>query len=219
VEREEDWHHRPGTMDMAIVRSLIDELEYGPLGFRGATVVDIGAHIGAFSVLAARGGAARVVAFEPDPASAELCRANVAAHPVVEVRQVALWYRKATIYYGSSSENTGGGSTRGRRMPERFAVPVAAIALDDILSELGGADIVKIDVEGAEYPILLRSRRLTAARMIVGELHWTQRHSPDLVVRTLRAHGFAVKTRAHPANPQQLILFRATRAESAASPP
>ena len=46
-----------------------------------------------------------------------------------------------------------------------------AVALDDVLTELGPVRLMKIDVEGAEYPILLTARGLELVQEIVGEYH------------------------------------------------
>lgn len=44
---------------------------------RGHAVLDIGAHIGAFSRYAVRRGACAVVAYEPEPSNADLFRHNL----------------------------------------------------------------------------------------------------------------------------------------------
>ena len=54
---------------------------------------------------------------------------------------------------------------------------VACVTLDEIFHELGvdHIDLLKLDVEGAEYGVLTRTTRLGDVGAIVGELH------PELV--------------------------------------
>jgi hypothetical protein len=67
--------------------------------------------------------------------------------------------------------NTGGGS-----VVWGLGEPVAKIAFDDVvdLATNGGqrrVRLVKLDCEGAEWPIVLTSRRLHLIDQIVGEFH------------------------------------------------
>lgn len=48
---------------------------------------------------------------------------------------------------------------------------VSAVGLDVILAETGPVRLLKLDVEGAEYPILLTSRGLALVAEIIGEYH------------------------------------------------
>jgi methyltransferase FkbM-like protein len=48
---------------------------------------------------------------------------------------------------------------------------VTRIPFDDIILGAATVDLLKIDAEGSEYPILLTSRTLDRVREIVGEYH------------------------------------------------
>jgi len=72
---ERDCVIREGTWDKSIFDTVMQG-EYGDIDFAGKTVVDIGAHIGGFSILAALGGARRVVAFEAGAENYALLVAN-----------------------------------------------------------------------------------------------------------------------------------------------
>jgi hypothetical protein len=56
-----------------------------------------------------------------------------------------------------------------QEVAETFSAP--AVTLDSIIDELGAIDILKIDVEGAEYEILGGCRQLGSIGCIVGEVH------------------------------------------------
>ncbi|HXH72430.1 MAG TPA: FkbM family methyltransferase [Mariprofundaceae bacterium] len=145
---------------------------------QGGIVVDIGANIGQYSLLAAVrvGPAGRVLAFEPSPPILERLRRHLAINRVdnVEVVPCAVSDVAGTLsYYGpAQAGNLGQGSlvapsdADGTRSHE--ALPVQAVRLDAELAARGidTVDFVKIDVEGHEMAVLrsaepwLRERRI-----------------------------------------------------------
>jgi len=165
------------------------------------TVIDIGCHIGAFSALAAMRGAGKVLAFEANRENFEIARQNLAPFPQCDVQNVAVWRsdlsQSERLLFTPSTDpaNTGGGSVLFERPEEsrrfggyvvapalaapeaRAAVPeiathaIASVALDEILAELPRVRCLKIDVEGAEFPILLTATRLDRVAEIYGEFH------------------------------------------------
>jgi hypothetical protein len=86
---------------------------------------------------------------------------------------------------------------------------VDPIALDDVLTAHGPARVLKLDVEGAEFPILLTSSRLDLVDAVVGEYHeftddamaalspdsvvGTEAYTAHLLFRCLRSAGFQVR--------------------------
>lgn len=176
-----DFLIRAGTWDRSIFETVIAG-EYGNLAFAGKTVVDVGAHIGGFSVLAALRGARRVLAFEASAENHAMLAVNCESFPVVECHHAAVWRSDAgagVLHWRRSSdlENTGGGSViecdsvAGFLLATTEAQEVKGIPFDDIVLGLGTVDLLKIDAEGSEYPILLTSRTLDRVREIVGEYH------------------------------------------------
>jgi|SRR5882757_3747588 len=138
----------------------------------GDVFVDVGANIGYDSLLAAScvGPMGSVVAIEAAPATYDLLCNNIAANDYANIRPVwvavADRFGEATLYeYGPT--NTGATTTMAKRRmfrdgdPERafHGTPVGtatAAPLIEILSpiERVRARIIKIDVEGAEGPIV-----------------------------------------------------------------
>lgn len=172
---------RPDSYDDAILHEVFRG-EYGALDVAGRTVVDIGAHIGAFAILAAREGARRVLAYEPGEENFRLLTINCASLPAIETYRAAAWRSDrddATVDWRASSNarNTGGGavvectSIAGVPVDGTLRRPVRAIAFDDIVERAGTVGLLKIDAEGSEYPILCTSRKLDRVETIVGEYH------------------------------------------------
>ena len=73
----------------------------------GACFYDVGAHIGFYSLLAARlvGQGGHVVAFEPDPANAAVLRENITRNNLgqIEVVPVALWSHCGVVAFRRSA--------------------------------------------------------------------------------------------------------------------
>ena len=124
-------------------------------------VVDIGANIGYYTLLAARRGAA-VVAFEPDPENAALLRKNVRENGFeasVEVVQKAVWDRTGSERLYTSPDNRGDHRLYSSG-DDRESLVCDTVRLDDFF---GSRDtpigLVKIDAQGAEGRVLKGMRR------------------------------------------------------------
>jgi FkbM family methyltransferase len=128
----------------------------------GMTVLDIGANIGLHTVdLAGRvGPRGRVIAFEPNPAVRAELNANVLLNGLknVEVREEALWDRDGdeTFCFPAIGSEAMGGLRRNQTFDVKYEAKVTAARLDTTLSLLGinEVDFIKLDVEGAELPVL-----------------------------------------------------------------
>jgi FkbM family methyltransferase len=124
----------------------------------GATLVDVGAHLGTFT-LAAAALECRVAAFEASATNARLLRTAVAYNGFqdrVDVIQAAaaavsgvLPFREDGVFGEIWPPN---GPTNGARRVQ----PVPAVRIDDVLERLGleAVDVLKMDVEGYELEVL-----------------------------------------------------------------
>lgn len=125
----------------------------------GDVVVDIGANIGYFSLLAATcvGPTGRVLAFEPVPSIADMLTANVRRNDLpIEVHRVVVGEAPGTAeVFRSADTNIGrSGTSGGAGRVSEGTVPVvrAATALDEELWQR--IRFIKIDVEGDERHVL-----------------------------------------------------------------
>jgi FkbM family methyltransferase len=162
-----------GPADLATVGEvLVDDLYEVPGVDDARVIVDLGSHIGTSIVFfRQRHPGAEIHGFEPDPDSFGRLQANVGALEGVTIdpRAVAGGAGEALL---NSSPNSlassliardGGGHT----------VSVRTVGLDAIIEELAleRIDLLKLDVEGAEYDVLANASRLGTVQAIAGELH------------------------------------------------
>jgi FkbM family methyltransferase len=130
----------------------------------GYCFLDVGAHIGSYSLRAAKlvGSNGIVVAVEPHPENALLLRINMMLNGFNNIRVVeaAAWNKKDKLFLYRGAES-GWHSLKGERVGIIPSITVPCIPVDDVVRELGlsRVDLIKIDVEGAEIEVLEGSRR------------------------------------------------------------
>lgn len=148
----------------------------------GGTVVDVGANVGIYSVLAAFqvGPLGRVVSIEPVPSTIELLRGNLHMNAVedrVDVIAAAAGDHMGTTHVGTD----GPAGTRSVLVPGQAPVKVPVVSLDSVLAPFQRIDCIKIDVEGFE-PSVVR-----------GAVETLRRHRPWLLVELGASPGTATK--------------------------
>ena len=120
---------------------------------KGATVLDVGANAGTFTLVAAAlaGPTGRVVAFEPSPKFATIIERNIMHNAIadyVAVKQVALGNVTGTVCLNEAVAD----DTTNYVTSSGTAVPQAT--LDSFTTALPTIDLLKIDAEGSELAIL-----------------------------------------------------------------
>jgi FkbM family methyltransferase len=119
----------------------------------GQQVLDIGAAVGYYTLLAARlvGAAGSVVAFEPHPENLRYLRSHVRQNTLSQVRVLNL-----ALADTSGTARFGGGSGSGTsRLQDSGEFEVEVRRLDDLaVEEVLAPQHLKIDVEGAELAVL-----------------------------------------------------------------
>lgn len=177
----ENPRFRPGSDDDAIWNAVYSDAEYGIGDVTGQTILDVGAHIGSFSALALARGAKHVWAFEPDITGFNCLLHNA---PAARAYPVAVWRsdRPPTLLSldrpnePPEQNPTYGGNSVAYKCCSA-SVPTVGIPLntiiEGILLETGAqqVDLLKLDCEGSEFPILLTCTTLEYVKQIICEWH------------------------------------------------
>jgi FkbM family methyltransferase len=248
---------RDGTLDQAIFNDVVGRNEYRlPERFAARDIViDVGTHIGSFAQAVLARGCENVTGIEPDGANFKIAADFLKPH--IDGGRVRLVRAAAWRSDRNSDElrfdgyhpfpksftgmqgilNTGNGSVIWGR-----GEPVAKVAFDEIVDRATGCGehrvrLLKLDCEGAEWPILLTSQRLGLIDEICGEFHEIggpfleigedrggqrpvfsfanlEKFTIDVLVDFLERAGFAVSWQRHrrPGGaPEGLGLFFAAR--------
>lgn len=160
---------RDHSFDLIIYQQVFEENEYELGDLSDQIILDIGAHIGSFTLKAAAQKAKAVHAFEPHPDNFRMASKNTEEMPNCTVQNLAVGRsdKKQRMKLDASDNqfNHGGSCT-----VTDFGEDVATVSLDALIAELSPT-FIKIDAEGAEYPVLYTCSMLDQVQTIVGEFH------------------------------------------------
>ncbi|HET6575198.1 MAG TPA: FkbM family methyltransferase [Fimbriiglobus sp.] len=171
--------------DFQVLRDTVFDNEYrlASLDARCA-VVDVGAHVGCFALLAWAAGARRIVCVEPDPDNFRLLEENLAELRAAGVDATAIQAAVWAAEQGPARFRAGDQSTVGRVGDDGDEVD--AVTLGYLLGVAGRdktpVGLVKIDIEGGEFGLL--------------------RHTPPEVLA--RAGAYAVEVHPDAGNPGEI---------------
>lgn len=185
-----------GCWEREVLERILASLHLGDL------VLDVGAHVGLYSVLLAKavGQQGCVLAFEPHSENCLQLRSNLALNAITNVRlfQKALGDSsgRVRLYFGEDLLFCKLMRPRGT---ETSFQTVEVLEGDVIVAQerLGVARAVKIDVEGHEYAVLRGLRRTLsepACQFVACEVHPTllpPGTDPSHVMDLLRDLGFS----------------------------
>jgi FkbM family methyltransferase len=168
----------------------------------GDVVVDGGAHIGFFALLASTlvGSAGRVVAFEPSSGTRAILQRNVDLNGRTNITIVpaALGRSAGTAVLAHASAHESGQATVYGTEQSARTETVDVVALDDrIGDDSSRVGLIKMDLEGAELQALHGMRRLIAARRPPIVVEVTDRFlrnaggSAAELYRYLTGHGYS----------------------------
>ena len=161
-------------------------------------VVDIGAHVGSFTLwLAEQYPGLRVMCFEPDPDAFRYLRRNAGNVATLYERAVGAHTGTANLHRPIPA---GAISNLGA-VPAGDSVAVDVVSLEDVRAPLADVALLKVDCEGCEYDLVLETPPTAWARVrrIVLEYHPVSGHEPSALVRRLGTLGLRL-VRAEPKN-------------------
>jgi FkbM family methyltransferase len=199
----------------------------------GDTVIDIGANVGFYTLLAARlvGSSGRVYAFEPEPRNFEILCRNISlnAYSHVTPRRCAVWRRDGQVnLYLSNDRDTGAHTLRARHAMKYFDseeggnfAEVDCVTLDAVLDKSMHVDVIKMDIEGAEAGALegmsrtiRNSQRLKIFTEFYPRAVREMGDSPELFLANLMEYGFSATlidefggggNKVRPARPEEVL--------------
>ena len=201
----------PGPQDIRVLNEIWGDRAYAAPGFMpepGWRILDVGAHKGNFALYAMSEAEATVTCYEPHPRTFKLLSLNLDRFGSGEAVNAGIGSRDGQATLHEIAGNTGQSSLDYDRADVRGTISrtftVDVLALSEAIERAGGEiDLCKIDVEGAEYDILLDSpvEVVKRLRRIVMEL---DPFSPtdasvtrdDLIAHLQRA-GYTVTSRGH----------------------
>jgi len=173
----------------------------------GDIFVDIGAHVGLFTLIGAArvGNTGQVYAFEPVPRNFSTLERNVRRNSIqnVTLNRAAVTNRSGQVSLGLDEEELVEKSTGAFTIGGVYgSLEAPAVSLDAYLELVGESRqlrLVKIDVEGLEPEVLLGAERTLAAMppdAILFEHNATQLrrrgHAADAVVKKLEGHRYVL---------------------------
>jgi FkbM family methyltransferase len=141
--------------------------------FPGAVFIDLGANEGYFTVLGSRlaGVQGSVIAVEPQSRLQTVIQRNLELNGCSNVRvaNVALCARTEQVYLELTPEIMSGGTSLFRST--KYPLPreaVQGLTLENFFRtyQIGGCDLMKVDVEGAEYDIFMAAESLLRSGVI-----------------------------------------------------
>jgi FkbM family methyltransferase len=179
----------------------------------GMTVFDVGANVGELTLLFSRfvGAASVVHAFEPCGQTFErlesVCRA--ASLRNVRLNRLALAEDETSVTMHVYDEEHMSWNTRAARPLDDYGIDLKPLSVEeapattfDLYCERNGiadVDLLKIDVEGAEFQVMLGAQRMLREKRVrcvtfeFGQTTFDMGNSPDHIESYLRGAGYELR--------------------------
>jgi len=192
---------------------------------KGNTVVDVGAHMGRYTITSSKsvGASGLVIAFEAHPYNFRILQHNLKLNKLKNVIALnwAVYSKKSRLKLYLPDEDLGYTmhhslmtnylSTKYNKDIERRYVEVESDTLDNLLKSraITKVDWMKIDVEGAEYEVLKGAKEILSANKpmsILVEVHGKDTYHPT--IELLRSNNFNIEFEKTYDNGEKHVLAR-----------
>ena len=157
LNKKYNIYYRDNNHDFSVIKEVLEDNIYLKNGFtfkNNDVVVDIGAHIGTFSILAAK-KAKLILSFEPEKDNYKMLSLNVKKNRSLNIRT----FNEAVLDKNGEAELNIFEDAPGNNsifIKSRKRQTVKTTSLKEIFDKnnITKCDFLKIDVEGSEYQIL-----------------------------------------------------------------
>ena len=193
-----------GEVPYLLMRGSYDKFESETIRkflLSGMTAIDIGAHIGYFTILMAKivGNTGKVYAFDPEPKNFKLLSENLNLNRVTNVKLVnaALSDKEGRTDLFLDDKNLGNPSFAKENIPSgslSAGIGVHTLTLDSYMDGRK-ADFIKIDVQGAEGLIFSGAKKLLSGNLRILMEFWPYGlrnvgTDPLIMLEKLRSSGY-----------------------------
>ena len=198
---------RPKTCDRRVVGEIFLGNHYNPRGFdikKCDTIIDIGAHIGAFSLYSANlSKPGKVYSFEPTKENYALLLENIRMNNNLQIIPInkAVSDIKGVKEICISQSNTGGHSlisSLDDNFSTRYNIETTTLPIFIKENGINKIDLLKMDCEGSEYDILFNcpDKYLKIITKISMEYHNIDNdHNSNKLKEFLISKGFNVESK------------------------
>ena len=154
-------------------------------------VYDIGANVGFYTLLASSlvGSKGYVYAFEPFPDNVKFLKKHIELNKIknVSIIEAAVGNQNRNVFFKTGDDNFSG------RIDNSGEITVSSISLDSFISENLLPNILKIDVEGEEYNVLLGAKLLLQKTKPIIFLATHSEEQKELCLNYLNNAGYKSK--------------------------
>lgn len=171
---------------------LEESYKFHPGDYLIRTIFDLGANIGLASIyFAIQYPNAAIYAFEPDPQNFSLLKKNTSDFKNIRIFPLAVGAADGSADFYSFPDRGISSSLKARAGGEKIRVETKK--LDTLLAEfhISTLDLLKYDIEGAEYEVLRAFTGIKRVRYMLGEVHTDLIGVPaEEFLNLLRDNGF-----------------------------
>lgn len=162
------------VMDIAVLREVFVDKEYDWCPIQDPKVIiDLGAHFGDTTLYyASRFPAAKIIAVEPSPENYERLVKHTCYNPNIIPVQAAVGGEDGEIKLHLMPSSLGHSVVE--RLGNASAVSVSQLSLASLFQKFNitKADLVKFDIEGAEFDLFRKLSNDILINVLIGELHF-----------------------------------------------
>jgi FkbM family methyltransferase len=198
-----------GLYDGEEIADLIQLLKTLKLNIEHSSAVDIGANIGNHSIEFSK-YFSRVISFEPNPRTFDLLAANTKRLTNVAIHNFGCSSSVEKIKFIEDYNNIGSSSAT-RDIVGNNEIEILVKPLDDLFDDLSNIELIKIDVEGMEYPALKGAEKVIEKFHPVicleqDEVEFRSEYNETQSLDWLRSKGYRIFTLKN--NKQRSLIIR-----------